>query len=791
MIRQPLFRKYVAVLVLLVSGTLAISGLLQLAFSFQQNQDGLVALQREKAIGAAARIQAFVDDVERQMSSAVPAPLLAVGPISPEQRRDELLRLLRQVPAISDVTYLDAAGREQVHLSRTAISALGSGVDRSGDPSFALALGHSTVFGEVYFQGQSEPYMTVSVPEQQPGNGVTVAQVNLKLIWDVVTHLQVGDAGYAYVVDRRGQLIAHPDLSLVLQHRDLSALPQVRAAKATVVSPREPTIARDLNDRQVLTARAVIERLGWSVFVEQPLEEAFAPLYSLVASTAVVLVGGLVLAVLASLVLARRLTRPIQQLQLGAARIGAGALDQRIDVRTGDELEALGDAFNSMSSQLRESYATLEQKVDERTRDLAAALERLRALGAVSETVSSTLDLEAVLSTVVAHAVQLSAADEGAIYEYDEPAREFRLSATSAVSHQAADAFGGVRVPLTGSILGRAAAEHTVVHVADVHVPPWNEFEDPIERAGARALLVVPLLRDERIVGGLVVWRATPGEFGLDTIDVLQTFARQSVLAIQNARLFQEIDRKSHQLEVASRHKSEFLANMSHELGTPLNAINGFSQVLMERLHGDLTSKQEAYLQDILGSGRHLLSLINDILDLSKVEAGRMELEPSTFSLAEALQNGLTMVRERATERGIAVGLDIDPSVDCVVGDEGKVKQIVFNLLSNAVKFTPDHGRIDVSARRIESELHVSVRDTGIGIAPADQQRIFEEFAQVRTGALHHSTEGTGLGLALARRFVELHGGHIWVDSQPGIGSTFTFSLPLTTVAVGTVLTRA
>ena len=417
MIRQPLFRKYVAVLVLLVSGTLAISGLLQLAFSFQQNQDGLVALQREKAIGAAARIQAFVDDVERQMSSAVPAPLLAVGPISPEQRRDELLRLLRQVPAISDVTYLDAAGREQVHLSRTAISALGSGVDRSGDPSFALARGHSTVFGEVYFQGQSEPYMTVSVPEQQPGNGVTVAQVNLKLIWDVVTHLQVGDAGFAYVVDRRGQLIAHPDLSLVLQHRDLSALPQVRAAKATVVSPREPTIARDLNDRQVLTARAVIERLGWSVFVEQPLEEAFAPLYSLVASTAVVLVGGLVLAVLANLVLARRLTRPIQQLQLGAARIGAGALDQRIDVRTGDELEALGDAFNSMSSQLRESYATLEQKVDERTRDLAAALERLRALGALSETVSSTLDLEAVLSTVVAHAVQLSAADEGAIYE--------------------------------------------------------------------------------------------------------------------------------------------------------------------------------------------------------------------------------------------------------------------------------------------------------------------------------------------------------------------------------------
>ncbi|MGH9037426.1 MAG: sensor histidine kinase, partial [Acidimicrobiia bacterium] len=226
-------------------------------------------------------------------------------------------------------------------------------------------------------------------------------------------------------------------------------------------------------------------------------------------------------------------------------------------------------------------------------------------------------------------------------------------------------------------------------------------------------------------------------------------------------------------LETASRHKSEFLASMSHELRTPLNAIIGFSEVLLDRMFGEVNERQAVYLNDILTSGRHLLSLINDILDLSKIESGKMELDPSTFSLAPVLEAGITMVRDRATNHGIALRLDVASDTDAIEADERKVKQVVFNLLSNAVKFTPDGGRIDVTARRNGDWMEVAVRDSGIGIDPADQERIFEEFQQAGP------REGSGLGLALARRFIVLHGGRLWVASEPGVGSTFTFALPL------------
>jgi signal transduction histidine kinase len=239
-----------------------------------------------------------------------------------------------------------------------------------------------------------------------------------------------------------------------------------------------------------------------------------------------------------------------------------------------------------------------------------------------------------------------------------------------------------------------------------------------------------------------------------------------------------ELGRLYRQLETANQHKSEFLANMSHELRTPLNAVIGFSEVLLERLFGDLNAKQDEYLKDILTSGRHLLSLINDVLDLSKVEAGRMELELSTFDVASALANAMTLVRERAQRHGVTLGLDVVPEVGALVADERKFKQIVLNLLSNAVKFTPDGGRIDVNARREEDNVMIAVHDTGIGIAPEDQAAVFEEFRQVGRDYTSKQ-EGTGLGLTLTKKFVELHGGRIWVESEPGKGSTFTFTIPV------------
>jgi signal transduction histidine kinase len=300
----------------------------------------------------------------------------------------------------------------------------------------------------------------------------------------------------------------------------------------------------------------------------------------------------------------------------------------------------------------------------------------------------------------------------------------------------------------------------------------------------ARTFLLAPLRQQGELIGVLAARRMEVRPFNPAQIKLLETFADQAVIAIENVRLFKElqernleIEDKSRQLEAASRHKSEFLANMSHELRTPLNAIIGFSEVLGERMFGELNEKQAEYTDDILTSGRHLLSLINEILDLSKVEAGRMELELATFDLPLAIDNARTFVRERATKHGINLDVTVDERLGDYVGDERKIKQILLNLLSNAVKFTPEGGRIGITARQADGSVEISVSDTGIGISPEDQAKIFEEFRQVGSDYAH-KVEGTGLGLTLAKKFVELHGGKIWVESEVGKGSTFSFTLP-------------
>jgi len=334
--------------------------------------------------------------------------------------------------------------------------------------------------------------------------------------------------------------------------------------------------------------------------------------------------------------------------------------------------------------------------------------------------------------------------------------------------------------------LGQGATGRAATVRAPVEVPSLLEERDStatrarpiLARLGYRSVLAVPLLREERIIGALTVWRKEAGSFSPEVVNLLQTFATQSALAIQNARLFREIEDKGRQLEAANRHKSEFLANVSHELRTPLNAIIGFSEVLQERLFGELNEKQAEYTDDILSSGRHLLSLINDILDLSKIEAGRMELEVTTFDLSSAIENALLLVRERASRHGIKLDRAIDERLGDFTGDERKVKQVLVNLLSNAVKFTPEGGRIKVEARLGDNAAMVSVADTGIGIAKEDQEVIFEEFRQVGSNYAQ-KREGTGLGLSLTRKFVEMHGGKIWVESELGKGATFTFTLPI------------
>jgi two-component system, NtrC family, sensor kinase len=418
-----------------------------------------------------------------------------------------------------------------------------------------------------------------------------------------------------------------------------------------------------------------------------------------------------------------------------------------------------------------------------RTDQLTSSVQELRALGEVSQAVSSTLDLETVLATIVTRAVQLSGSYSGIVYEFDETTQHFHARATHQISPEHLATLRATPIRLGEGAVGRAAVIRQPVEVADIEqgqlVAP--QTQGLLVREGMGSLVAVPLVREDQLFGGLVIVRRERGAFSPQTVATLQTFATQSTLAIQNARLFREIADKSRQLEAASRHKSEFLANMSHELRTPLNAIIGFSEILGERLFGELNEKQEEYLKDIHASGQHLLSLINDILDLSKIEAGRMELELTDFHLPTALDNALTLVRERAGRRGIALHMTTDERLDYVRADERKIKQALLNLLSNAIKFTPEGGRIEVRAKQVDRSVEISVSDTGVGIAPEDQEAIFEEFRQV--GTADKKVEGTGLGLALSRKFIELHGGRIWVQSQVGAGSTFTFTIPIRTGA--------
>ncbi len=370
-----LFHKYFAYFVLLVGGALLASTATDLYFSHKERRAALVTLQREKALGAAVRIEQFVKDIERQIGWTV-LPNASDGS-TPDQRYLELLKLLRQVPAITDASWLDASGREQVHASRVSLDRVGSGRDRSGDRVFREPKPGQPYFGPVYFRKDTEPYVTIAVAPGPDGEGVTVAEVNLKLVWDLVARIGIGRTGHAYVVDGRGQLVSHPDISRVLKKTDLSSLPQVRSALAGSMplgdGLKDPGPARDLEGNAVLTAHAPIAELGWLVFVEQPLSEAYAPLHASVRRSGLLLLAALALSVLASLLLAQRMAMPIRALQQGAARIGAGELDHRMDVSTGDELGQLAGELNRMAARLRESYGDLERKVAVRTQELELA----------------------------------------------------------------------------------------------------------------------------------------------------------------------------------------------------------------------------------------------------------------------------------------------------------------------------------------------------------------------------------------------------------------------------------
>jgi signal transduction histidine kinase len=775
-ISGPLFRKYVGLFLAVVCIALLSNGLFEIYFSYREHTDALIRIQREQAEGAAEKIGHFIKEIENQMGWTTQ---LTWSASTLEQRRFDGLRLLRQVPAITELAQLDPAGKEQLRVSRLVMDLGTEHNDYSYDPKFTEAVAKKVYYGPVYFRRESEPYMTLSLAGTRLDAGVSVAEVNLKLIWDVVSQIKVGEHGQAYVIDTEGRLIAHPDISLVLRNTDMTRLAQVKAARAGAAeSVRE---AQDIHGHGVLTAYAPVSPLGWLVFVELPVEEAYASLYDSIKRSGAIILAGLLLAFLAGLFLARRMVVPIQMLRAGAQRIGGGDLSQRISIKTGDELEGLADQFNDMANRLQDSYSDLERKVELRTRELAQSVEELRALGEVSQAVNSTLDLETVLDTIVAKAVQLSDTDAGTIYVFDEESHEFKLHATYGMSEELIASLTDHHHTAISEAITQAADQGTSVQVADIRDEPATPVQQAMQqillKAGYRARMIVPLLGANRVVGALAVRRKAPGEFPKRTVDLLQTFAAQSVLAIQNARLFREIEIKSHQLEVASQHKSQFLANMSHELRTPLNAILGYTELILDNIYGDMPRRMREVLERVQSNGKHLLGLINDVLDLSKIEAGQLVLSLDDYSIEDVVHSVFTVVEPLATEKSLALKVDLPNDLPAAHGDERRLTQVLLNLVGNAIKFT-DSGEVVIKAAASNGAYTLSVRDTGPGIDPSDQVKIFEDFQQADNSPTK-TKGGTGLGLSIAKRIVAMHGGTIWVESAPGSGSTFFVNVPV------------
>jgi signal transduction histidine kinase/CheY-like chemotaxis protein len=967
--RRRLFTKYVALFVAVVCVALLSNGIFDVFFYYQEHKASLIRIQREQAEAAAAKIGQFIKEIESQLGWTTQLPWSA-GSI--EQRRFDALRLLRQVPAITELAQLDATGKERLRVSRLAMDVVASGADLSNDPKFTEAVAHKVYYGPVYFRRESEPYMTLAIAGTRRDAGVSVAEVNLKLIWDVVSQIKVGERGHAYVVDAQGRLIAHPDISLVLRNTDMSKLAQVRAARASASGagtgdnvPETVQEAENIEGRKVLTAYAPVAPLGWLMFVELPAEEAYAPLYAALQRLGFVLLGALGFAVLAGMFLAGRMVGPIQALQAGAARIGRGDLSQRIAIKTGDELEGLADQFNDMAGQLQESYAGLEKKVEQRTHELSESLdqqtatsevlrvissspgdlkpvfetmlanatrlceakfgslflreedgfrnvcntgersgytewyerepmivlrdhhprmplarvaeskavihipdlaaeqayierdprmialveaagarsllgvpmlkenelvgaiaiyrqevrpftdkqidlvtnfasqaviaienvrlltelrartdelgqsvEELRALGEVTQAVNSTLELQTVLSTIVAKAVQLSDTDAGSIYVHDETQQEFQLQANYGMSDDLIAALKDHHTDISGAVAG-AAKQGEPVQVPDMQAEPHIPANEIMLQAGYRARLLVPLMRFNEVMGALVVRRKARGEFSKNTIDLLRTFAAQSVLAIQNARLFQEIEEKSRQLELASQHKSQFVASMSHELRTPLNAIIGLTEMMVTNAARFGTEKAAEPLKRVHRAGQHLLGLINQVLDLSKIEAGKLELNPESVSLAPLIDEVVGTARQLAQQNKNNLVVEAQEKLGALTVDPMRLRQILLNLLSNACKFTTQ-GEVKLRVRKVadgRNWVEFAVADTGIGMTPEQQAKLFEEFTQADSSTARRYG-GTGLGLAITRKLARMMGGDVTVASEPGKGSVFSVRLP-------------
>ena len=780
-VRSRLFFKYTLLFVTVVVLALVANGAFEVWFSYQEHKGSLIGIQEQQAVAAADKIEEFITQIESQVGWTTQLPWTD-GTL--DQRRFDALRLLRQVPAITELAQIDAAGHEQLKVSRLTMDVVGSGVDYSQKPEFTEAVAHKVYYGPVYFRRESEPYMTLSLAGTRRDTGVSIAQVNLKLIWDVISKIKVGEHGRAYVVDSTGRLIAHPDISLVLRNTDMSRLAQVRAARAGSATEAVQE-ADDVDGHKVLTAYARVNPPGWFVFVEIPIEEAYAPLYQSLQRMGYVLLGALALAFLAGMLLAGRMVVPIQALRSGAARIGSGDLGQRIMVKSGDEVEALADQFNDMAGKLQESYAGLEKKVEQRTAELSESLEQQTATSHVLSVISnSPAELEPVFQAILANATRLCGAKFAGLSLCD--GEVLRYEASYNVPPEYADMRLRHRSwrPHPRSGIAEVMRTKQPVHVNDLRTSPAylegdSTLKAIVDMGGARTVILIPMVKDDKLIGVVAIYRHEVRPFTDKQIALMQNFAAQAVIAIENARLLRELNRerealaRQHQADARNISWLRQLAGfLRHEVRQPVAQINSSVELIHLTSHDD---KLKPYIASASQGARDIWNLIERASRVTDAETFVRQGQAQPIDLPRLLRELIGSYQQ--THSGINFRLQLpDKELLYVSADPTLLKEAVSNLLANAASFADEESIIQAVLERDGTHAVIKVRNKG-PIIQYDTEMLFGPFATTRSGP---SSEHQGLGLYLVRLVAEHHGGKAIISNLgDGSGVEASIFLPL------------